>query len=134
MKFKSFLLVFLTLLLFVSCKNRNYVDQLTYEINIKELCIKANAQGEPAAGEYWSRDGKSYKVTVKEGKIADIEYYTNAGKLFCRVVAPSEKHYFNAKGNEISAKLAKSQYKAAYDEFIIQQKSLSDIVRGVNKD
>lgn len=130
---KRFILLFLlpALLLLSSCgKDLRYADELQYQVDLAHLTIRADDNGKPAEGEFWSRDGESTKLTAKDGKIEYVEYFTNNGKLYCRI-EKQDKHFFNANGKEISGKLAQNLYKDAHRKWIEQQKQLSKIVRGI---
>lgn len=65
-------------------------------------------------GEAWSRDKKSYKITVKRGRLQEIEYYDKDGDVFCREDSDGRESYYSKKGDSLLEEVFKELYSNEY--------------------
>lgn len=81
----------------------------------------------PYDGAVWSKDGKSYKLTVSCGLLKQIEYFDSKGKLFCFGSDEKGLVFYNEKKEEISRDQARNLYHDEYSRWRDLQAEL-DIV------
>lgn len=102
------------------------INECIYKIDGKEIVYLKPKSGllkigyEYYDGSVWSEDGKSVKLTVKDGYISQMEFFNVDGDLVCKRQKRHGKYkvtFYDSKGDEIEESKFKIKYDFDYQDY-----------------
>ncbi len=110
-KILSVLTVVLLVVTMASC-NKAKVTDFRYKMSGGYCYVYKDTV--PYDGIIWSKDGKSYKMSVSCGVLKSVEYFDPKGKLFCFASEGKGVVFYNKKKEEINEEQSRELYRDEY--------------------